>query len=102
MESLPDVSTVKSVLENITIQGNKINKDQVEKLTRLKIGSEAMFSLKDRDFIIEIVGFIEEYGFENSYKYLKSSQKENSRESKTKQPRPRCRRCTMESFRGLG
>ena len=80
MDSLPDVSTVRSILSEIVIKGDKLNKDQIDKLTRLKLGTESMFTLKDRDFILETIGFIQEYGFEYSYKYLKSSQKENSRE----------------------
>tara|TARA_R110002110_G_scaffold78522_2_gene205882 strand:+ start:95 stop:553 length:459 start_codon:yes stop_codon:yes gene_type:complete len=80
MESLPKVPTVKTILEKIMVNNKKLEKGEVDKLTRLKLGDDQMFSLKDRDFLLEISGMMNILGFEDVYKYLKSSQKENNRE----------------------
>ena len=78
---LPKVPTLKSILERVKINGKGLEKKEIERLQKLKLNTEPMFSLRDRDFIFEFLKMVKEYGFEDTYKYLKSSQKENSRDS---------------------
>ena len=77
---LPKVPTLKSILGRLEINGKKFDKKEIEKLQKLKLGSEPMFSLKERDFIYETLKMMKEFGFEDTFQYLKSSQKENSRD----------------------
>lgn len=81
MESLPKVPTVKNVLDDIIVGDKKLDKSEIDKLIRLKIGEDQMFTLKDRDFLLEIFGMMNVLGFNQIYQYLKDSQKENSRET---------------------
>ena len=80
MESLPKVPTVKNVLDEIVVGNKKLDKSEIDKLIRLKLGEDQMFTLKDRDFLLEISGMMNSLGFEKIYQYLKSSQSENNRE----------------------
>jgi len=80
MGSLPKVQTVKNILENILIGERNLDKKELEKLLKLKFGSETMFNLKERDFILEALEILSIMGFEEGYSYLRNSQKEQSRE----------------------
>ena len=80
MSSLPKVQTVKNILEHIKINGKKLDRKELDKLTKLKFNSETLFNLKERDFILEAIQILSTLGFEEGYKYLKDSQKEASRE----------------------
>lgn len=78
--SLPKVQTVKNILENIIINGKKIEKKELDKLLKLKFNSDSMFNLKERDFILEAIQILNTLGFEQGYTYLKSSENQRSRE----------------------
>ena len=80
MSSLPKVQTVKNILENVTVQGNRLDKKELDKLLKLKFGSDTMFNLKERDFILEALQILTTLGFEGGYTYLKDSQREQSRD----------------------
>ena len=80
MSSLPKVQTVKNILENITINRKSLEKKEIDKLMKLKFNSEPLFSLKDRDFILEVVEILRFMGFEDGYKYLKTSEKDQSKD----------------------
>ena len=81
METLPKVPTVKNILDAIIVNNKRLEKVQVDKLLKLKIKDETMFSLKDRGFILEVAGMMNYYTFDAVYQYLKKSQKENNRET---------------------
>ena len=80
MSSLPKVQTVKNILENITIDGKKLDRKELDKLTKLKFNSDTLFNLKERDFILEAIQILNALGFDEGYKYLKDSQKEATRD----------------------
>ena len=80
MSSLPKVTTIKNVFDNLWINDRKLEKSEIDKLLRLKINSEPLFNLKNRDFILEIIGMINIMGFDDFYLYLKKSEKEPNRE----------------------
>ena len=78
---LPKVETVKDILFKINYKDRTLSKKEVESLLNLKFLDENMFSLKDRNFILDAVGLINSVGFEEAYKYFKSKEKEKSRSS---------------------
>lgn len=80
MDTLPKVPTITGILENITFQGRKLEKKEIDKLLKLKFKEDTLFSLKDRDFISESLEILNILGFDEGYKYLKGNQKEQSRE----------------------
>lgn len=80
MSSLPKVQTVKNILENITVGGKKLDRKELDKLTKLKFNSDTLFNLKERDFILEAIQILNALGFEEGYQYLKDSQKEATRD----------------------
>lgn len=77
---LPKVQTVKNILENIIINDKKLDKKELDKLLKLKFNSETMFNLKERDFILEATEILNISGFEEGYSYLKSMEREKTRE----------------------
>jgi len=80
METLPKIATVKDILKNISYKDEKLDQKQIEQLMKLNLGEEKMFSLKERNFILEAVGLINSLGFEESLKFLKTQQKEKDRD----------------------
>ena len=80
MSNLPKVPTVKGIIENLTVDGRKLEKKNIEKVLKLKFGSETMFNLKDREFILEAYEIFSVLGFDEAYDYLRNSQNESSRE----------------------
>ena len=77
---LPNITTVQKILENIETEDGKLNKKQVESLLKLKLGKEQMITLRDRDFILEVSGMINRFGFDTTLIYLKNSNKVQNRE----------------------
>ena len=104
MSTFSSVDTVKSILKNVTYQGENFNEKQINLLMKLKTGDEQMFSLKDRNFILEALGLINNFGFEESYQFLKDQQKEKMRYNiikKSKAFRPARRRFFLETTKEL-
>ena len=79
MSELPNIDTVQKILENINYRNEKLSKKQVSQLLKLKSDEEPLFTLKDRDFLFEAIGIINELGFEEAVKYFKSKQKVSNR-----------------------
>ena len=79
MSTFPNVDTVKSILKNCKIGEKNLSEKEINMLLKLKFDGDQMLSLKDRNFIIEIIGMINNYGFNKTYDYLKSKQKEKIR-----------------------
>ena len=80
MSSLPKVQTVKNILENITLDGRKLDRKELDKLMKLKFNSDTLFNLKERDFILEALDILRTLGFEDGYQYLKGAVKEQTRD----------------------
>ena len=80
MSSLPKVQTVKNILENITLNGRKLDRKELDKLMKLKFNSDTLFNLKERDFILEAIDILSTLGFEDGYQYLKRAVKEQTRD----------------------
>lgn len=74
----PKIDTVADILSKIKIGGQQLEKNQIDKLLKLKHDNEAMLRLKNRAFIYDIIGLIELLGFDKSYEFLKKEQKNNS------------------------
>ena len=79
MSTFPNVDTVKSILKNSKIGESNLSDKEINMLLKLKFEEDQMLSLKDRNFILEVLGLINKYGFEESYNYLKTKQKEKIR-----------------------
>lgn len=102
--TFPNVATVKSILQNIYYNGDRLQKGQITKLLALKISGEPMFSLKDRNFILDAVGLINQVGFDEAYTYLKSQDREKSGHviiKKSEPFQPAARRFFLEATRHL-
>lgn len=80
MDTYPNVPTVKNILENLLVEGKPLDKTKIDKLLKLKLKSETMFNLKDRDFILEVFGMMDTLNFDTVYNYLKANQNETNRE----------------------
>ena len=77
----PQIETISDILEkyNYTFQENdKFNKQQIDKLLKLKLGKKELLSLKDRPLLYDILGLLNYMGFEDAYEYLKKNQKEEN------------------------
>jgi len=74
----PKIDTVSDILSRVNIGGKKLEKNEIDKLLKLKHGDEAMLMLKNRPFLYDIIGLIEIMGFDNAYDYLKKEQKSDS------------------------
>ena len=79
MTTFPKVDTVKSILSKINIKGEKLTEKEISRLIKLKLGKDLLFTLKDRNFILDAVGLINQIGFDNTYEHLKKYSKESVR-----------------------
>ena len=79
MTTFPKVDTVKSILSKVNVRGEKLTEKQISNLMKLKLGKDLLFSLKDRNFILDAVGLINKIGFDETYDHLKKYSKENIR-----------------------
>ena len=71
----PKIDTVADILAKINLKDEKLEKNQIDKLLKLKHNNEPMLSLKNRAFLYDIIGLIEILGFDEAYNYLKNEQK---------------------------
>lgn len=76
MSAFPKVDTVQSILKNVSYQGNKLTDKQITTLMKLKNKDSLLFTLKDRNFILEAVGLINTIGFDASVAHFKKYSKE--------------------------
>lgn len=76
MTELPKIKTVQDILENLKIGEEQLNQKQVEKLLKLKFNKEQLFSLKNKNFILEAIGLINEIGFDQALEFFKSQRSE--------------------------
>jgi DNA-directed RNA polymerase subunit M/transcription elongation factor TFIIS len=76
MSELPKIKTVQEILEKLKIGDVTLNAKQVEKLLKLKFNREQLFSLKNKSFILEAIGLMNEIGFEESLNFFKSQKSE--------------------------
>ena len=102
--TFPNVDTVKSILQKVDYNGDRLQKNQITKLLGLKLSGEPMLNLKDRNFILDSVGLINQIGFEEAYSYLKSRDKEKNRHliiKKSAPFKPAARRFFLETTKDL-
>ena len=102
--TFPNVDTVNSILQKVDYNGGKLQKSQITKLLALKLSGEPMFSLKDRNFILDSVGLMNQVGFDEAYLYLKSQDKEKNRHliiKKSTPFQPAARRFFLEATKDL-
>ena len=71
----PKIDTVADILAKINLKDEKLEKNQIDKLLKLKHNNEPLLSLKNRAFLYDIIGLIEILGFDEAYNYLKNEQK---------------------------
>ena len=71
----PKIDTVSDILTRVKINNKPLEKNQIDKLIKLKHKNNTMLNLKNRAFIYDIVGLINILGFEKAYDYLKKNQK---------------------------
>ena len=79
MSAFPKVDTVQSILKKLSFRGEKLTDKQIATLVKLKFKDELLFSLKDRNFILEAIGLINSIGFDESLIHFKKNLKESSR-----------------------
>ena len=79
MSTFPKVDTVQSILKNITYNGNKLTDKQITTLLKLKYKDDLLLTLKDRNFILEVVGLLNTVGFDKTVTHLKENTKESYR-----------------------
>ena len=79
MSTFPKVDTVQSILKKVKYRGDNLTDKQIASLIKLKFKDELLFSLKDRNFILEAVGLINTIGFEDSLTHFKKNNKESTR-----------------------
>ena len=71
----PKIDTVFDLLSKVKIDDKKLEKNQIDKLIKLKHNDNAMLSLKNRPFLYDIIGLVKILGFDKAYEYLKKNQK---------------------------
>ena len=79
MPTFPKVDTVKSILSKADVGGERLNEKQISSLLKIKFGNDLMFSLKDRNFISDAIGLINQVGFDEAYEHFKKNTKETLR-----------------------
>lgn len=79
MSTFPKVDTVKSILAKADIGGTVLTEKQIASLLKIKFGNDLMFSLKDRSFILDAIGLINQIGFDEAYEHFKKNTKETLR-----------------------
>ena len=79
MSTFPKVDTVQNNLKNITYNGNKLTDKQITTLLKLKYKDDLLLTLKDRNFILEVVGLLNTIGFDKTVTHLKANTKESYR-----------------------
>lgn len=77
-KSLPKVRTIKDVMKNLKFK-ETINEKQINLLLNLKHNDEQMFSIKYPSFITEASYLINKLGFDKSYNFFKTQQKQKDR-----------------------
>jgi DNA-directed RNA polymerase subunit M/transcription elongation factor TFIIS len=88
MSTYPKVDTAQGILKKISYQGNKLSDKQINTLLKLKYKDGLLLTLKDRNFILEVVGLINTIGFEETVSHLKSNSKETVRFNLIKNSEP--------------
>ena len=76
--TFPNVETITELFSSLEFL-EPLNEKNIDMLLKLKLNSEQMFSLKYRDFLVEAVYLINSIGFDESYKFFKTQQKEKDR-----------------------
>ena len=79
MSAFPKVDTVQSILKKLSYRGENLTDKQITQLVKLKYKDELLFSLKDRNFILEAIGLINSVGFEEALNHFKKNLKESTR-----------------------
>jgi DNA-directed RNA polymerase subunit M/transcription elongation factor TFIIS len=67
----PKIDTVADILKKCKFNFGVLNDTQIGKLLRLKFKEEELFTLRDREFLNDAVGLIDELGFDNALEYFK-------------------------------
>lgn len=84
MSDLPRIDTPEDILRNIEYSFNedkKLTEKQIKSLISLKAGDVPLLEVKntERAIFLEVVDMLNNIGFDESYKYLKSKQKEENK-----------------------
>ena len=88
MSTFPKVDTVQSILKSLSYRGDKLTEKQIEILLKLRLKDDLLFTLKDRNFILEAINLINTIGFENAVEHFKRSSKESIRFNIIKNSKP--------------
>lgn len=88
MSTFPKVDTVQSILKNVSYGENKLTDKQINTLLKLKYKDDLLFSLKDRNFILEAIGLINTIGFDEAVIHFKKHAKESLRYNIIKDSEP--------------
>ena len=73
MNSLyPKIDTLEDVLDKITVKNKYLIKSQKDKLLKIKVNGNNLLSLKNRSFILDIIGLLNIIGFDEGFDYIKS------------------------------
>lgn len=78
--TFPKVRTITDVMNSLEFKENLDDK-KIKSLLNLKIKDEQMFTLKNQEFLIEVTFLINTLGFDKSYAFLKTQQKEKDRKT---------------------
>lgn len=74
---IPKVQTLKDILKSYVYKQNKkFTSEQINKLLKIKTKNDELLNINNRDFLIEILGLLENMTFEEFYKYLKENSKQ--------------------------
>ena len=80
MSTLPKVKTITDVMKSLKFK-EPLDDKKIKSLLNLKIKDDQMFSLKNPNFLVEVTFLINTLGFEKSYNFLKTQEKQKDRES---------------------
>lgn len=84
----PKIDTLEDVLGKITVQKKYLDKAQKDKLMKLKFNGENLLSLKNRAFILDIIGLFNIIGFEEGLEYINNVKDVDSLEQILKKAPP--------------